>query len=127
MNGSAPNSPATGSQLLVPQKLSPNFSIESAESLANVIAMAITISSNAAAKAPTPTRNEKSAERTGLGNLDAIEGRLFEHDDAGGQRRIAEISREFLTVGERPSHEIHHRFACAFVCGVLIQQQPRKR
>ena len=79
MNGSAPNSPATGSQLLVPQKLSPNFCIDSVESFASDTAIATTISSNAAANAPTPTRKVKSDERTGLGNLYAIERCLLEH------------------------------------------------
>src|SRR5258705_11186488 len=120
MNGSAANSPATGSQVLVPQKRSPNFWIDSDESFASVAAIATTISSNAAANAPTPTRKAKSDERTGLGNLDPIERGLFEHHHAGGQRSVAEIRRVLLAIGERPPHEVHHRLAGCFVFGLFV-------
>src|SRR5215208_2624368 len=64
MNGSAPNSPATGSQLLVRQKLKPNFCSDSEESFASVTPMPMTISSSAAANTPMPRRNPRSDERT---------------------------------------------------------------
>src|SRR5262245_35144639 len=126
MNGNAPNSPATGSQLLVPQKPSPNFCIDSVESFASVTAIATTISSSAAANAPTPTRNVKSDDRTCLGNLYAFQCRLFEHRHVGGQRSVTQIRGVLLAVGERPSHEVDHRLAGGFVFGVLVEEQPRK-
>src|SRR6478735_3776965 len=99
--------------------------MESHESFARVTAIPTTISSNAAANAPTPTRNPKSEEeRTISGDLDAIERRLLEHDDGGRQRRVAEIRSVFLPVCERPSQEVHHRFSGGLVLRILVEQKP---
>src|ERR1051325_9943638 len=128
MKGSAPNSPATGSQLLVRQNLKPNRCSESDESFASVMPMATTISSSAAAKTPMPIRNRRSVERTArLRHLDPVERRLFQHDDVGWQGSVAKIRRVLLSVGQRPLQEIHHGVAGALVHRILIQQNPRER
>jgi hypothetical protein len=56
MNGSAPNSPATGSQFVVRQKLRPNFCSDSDDWLVSRTPIAMTMSSSAAA-----TRGRSSA------------------------------------------------------------------
>src|SRR2546428_6583053 len=126
MNGSAPNSPATGSHVLVRQKPRPNFWIDSHESFASVKPMATTTSSNAAANAPMLTRNPRSGKRTArLRYLDPVERRLFEHHDAGGQRGVAEIGAVLLAIGQRPAHEVQHHLPGGLVLRILVEQQPR--
>src|ERR1041384_1139658 len=116
MNGSAPNSPATGSQFDVRQKFRPNFCSDSAESFASVMPMATTMSSSAAAKTPMPMRNPRSLVRTlRLRHRDLLERRLLEHDDVGGQRRVAEVRAVLLPVGQRPLHALDHRLARGLV------------
>ena len=60
MNGSAPNSPATGSQVSVRQKLRPNFWIESIDCRVSSNPMAQTMSTRTSANAPVPMRNPRS-------------------------------------------------------------------
>src|SRR5258706_12560596 len=123
MKGSAPNSPATGSHVVVRQKLKPNRCRESQESFASVIPMATTISSSAAAKAPMPRRNPRSEERTArLRYLDSVERRLLEHDDAAGKGSVPEIRAVFLAVGQRPLHEVQHRLRRGLVLRILVHQ-----
>src|SRR6478672_6681195 len=64
MNGSAPNSPATGSQFVVRQNAKPNFCSDSDDWFVSSTPIATTMSSNAAAKTPMLTRNPGSLERT---------------------------------------------------------------
>ena len=128
MKGSAPNSPLTGFQVLVRQKFNPNFWSDSHESFARVRPMAMTMNSSAAAKAPMPSRNPRSEERTArLRYLDPVERRLFEHHDAGRQRRVAEIGAIFLAIGQRPAHEVDHRLAGGLIFWILVHQDPGER
>ena len=60
MNGSAPNSPAIGSQVSVRQKSSPNFSIDSIDCRDSSKPIATTISTSASAKTPVAIRNPGS-------------------------------------------------------------------
>ena len=60
MNGDAPNSPATGSQVEVLQKFRPNFWIESIDWRDSSKPIARTIRTSASANTPVPTRNPMS-------------------------------------------------------------------
>ncbi len=60
MNGSAPNSPATGSQISVRQKLRPNLWIDSIDCRVSSNPMAHTISTRTSANAPVPILNPRS-------------------------------------------------------------------
>ena len=51
----------------------------------------------------------------------------LELDDLGRQRRVAELGRELLAVGQRPLHEVHHDLALRLVLRVLVEQQPGER
>src|SRR5438128_4135627 len=123
MNGSAPNSPATGSHVLVRQKFNPNCCSDSHEWFASVRPMATTMSSSAAANAPMLTRNPRSETRTTrLRHLNLAERRLLEHDHVGRQRGVAEIGAVFLPVGQRPVHEVQHFLARGLVFRILVHQ-----
>src|SRR5262245_36396296 len=127
MNGSAPNSPATGSQFVVRQKPKPNFCSDSDDSLVSRTPIAMTMSSSAAAKTPMLMRNPVSVERTRrLGYLDPAQRSLFERDDVRGERGVPEISAVFLAVGQRPLHEIDHRFGGRLVLRLLVEEHPRE-
>src|SRR6476660_8878874 len=136
MKGSAPNSPATGSQVSVRQKLRPNLLIDSTASRLSSKAMPATISTMRKAKKPVPSLKPRSGYRkrrvgldTGsltLRNLDLRQGRHLELDDGLGQWRVAEVSAVLLAVGQCPLHEVHHGLGLALVLRVLVEQQPRE-
>ena len=63
MNGSAPNSPATGSQVSVRQKLKPNFWIDSIDCRVSSKPIATTISTRTSANAPVPSLKPRSFDR----------------------------------------------------------------
>src|SRR5438874_4392248 len=64
MNGSAPNSPATGSQISVRQKLKPNFRIDGSDWRVSSTPIANTIRTTTSATAPVPIRKVKSRDRS---------------------------------------------------------------
>jgi hypothetical protein len=64
MNGSAPNSPATGSQICVRQNARPNFVIDSIDSRVSTTAMLTTMTSRNRAKAPVPILKARSLRLT---------------------------------------------------------------
>ena len=64
MNGRAPNSPATGSHVVVRQKLRPNFSIDIIDWRASSTPIATTMTMRTSANAPVPSRNPRSFDRT---------------------------------------------------------------
>src|SRR5687768_16018277 len=134
MNGSAPKSPATGSQVVVCQKPIPNFWIDSHDSLISTTAIAPTMVRTRTANAPVPRRKPRSpwlprltVRRVESGDTNFRERRELHLDDLGRQRRIAELGGELLAVGERPLHEVHHRLALGLVLRVLVEQQPGER
>ena len=61
MNGSAPNSPETGSHVVPVQKPKPNFVIDSIDCRESSTASATTVSTTNAAKAPVKARNHLSS------------------------------------------------------------------
>lgn len=69
MNGNAPNSPSTGSQVSVVQNFSPNSWIESSDSRHRTAPMATTMSTSASANDPgasigTPGRPNLAGDET---------------------------------------------------------------
>ncbi len=56
MNGKAPNTPATGSQVLLTQKRRPNFRTDSRESQVRTAAIPATSSGTSSATTPVPNR-----------------------------------------------------------------------
>src|SRR4051794_27675910 len=115
MNGSAPNSPATGSQTSVRQKLRPNLLIESIDCRVSSNPMAHTISTRTSANAPVPSLNPRSpvlprlrAIPAPLRDLDLRQRRHLELHDRVRQRRVTELGAELLAVAQRPLHEIDH-------------------
>src|SRR5688572_26051627 len=133
MKGSAPNSPATGSQLLVDQKASPKRWIDSHDSLVSTTAMAPTVTSTRSAKAPVLTRKPRSpwprrrVTRGGSRDTNFRQRRQLHLHDLRRQRRVAHLGSELLTVRERPLHEVDHRPALRLVLRVFIEQEPRER
>src|SRR5512135_2451538 len=117
MNGSAPNSPDTGSQVRPVQKPKPNFSIESRDWSASTTPIPTTIRQMRTAKTPVPRRKPRSApgsRRDGRARmrgrplLDPAErGHLHLHD-ALRERRVAELGAVLLAVGQGPLHEVQH-------------------
>src|SRR4029077_6826663 len=67
MNGSAPNSPATGSQISVRQNFSPNFWIDGNDSYARIKPMPQTRAINMKPNAPVPIRKPRSLRDFDLG------------------------------------------------------------
>src|SRR5262245_4908062 len=110
MKGRAPNSPETGSQMSLIQKLKPNFSIESIDWRQSSQPIPATIRTTSAAKAPVPHLNPRSPllsqrrMRAVLRGLDRAERGQFELHDLGRKGRVAQLGRELLPVGERPLH-----------------------
>src|SRR5512136_2907964 len=133
MNGSAPNSPDTGSQVRPFQNPNPNFSIESRDWWASTTPMPRTTRQTRTAKAPVPRRKPRSlrkAVRDGRpfmsGLLDPAERRHLHLHDARGKGRVAELGAVLLPVGEGPLHEVHHDLGLRLVLRVLVEQQPRE-
>src|SRR6185503_2394315 len=102
MNGRAPNSPETGSQILPVQNRKPNLSIESCEVRKSSQKMPATSTTTSRAKNPVPSRNPRSSalrhdvvvflgvvSGTRSSELDLLEGFHPEGDDLGRKRRIA--------------------------------------
>src|SRR6185295_242466 len=119
MKGSAPNSPTTGSHTSVRQKFSPNFRIDSIDSLVRVTPIAKTIATSRNPNRPVPSRNARS-----LRYFDLAKGRHLELDDGFGQRGVAQVGAVLLAVGQRPLHEVHHRLRLRLVLRVLVEEQP---
>src|SRR5205807_5022871 len=138
MNGSAPNSPDTGSHVLCVQNENPNFRIERRDWRVSSKPMPSTINNTTAANTPVAMRKLRSSElrfmtcapmpalRTGLGSLDLhlAERQQFLVDDRLRQRGIPQVGGQFLAVGQRPFHEVDHRFGALLVLRVLIQKDP---
>src|SRR5690349_14282091 len=107
MNGSAPNWPATGSQVVVRQKSKPNFRMESPEVRSSSKRIPRTRRTTRDAKNPVPRRKPRSSARRreegvfigrlSLG-LDLLERFHLQGDDLRGQRRVAEVRRVLLPV-----------------------------
>src|SRR5712664_2554873 len=95
-NGSAPNCPATGSQVLVRQNDRPNSRIDREECVTRITAIPATTAGTARAQSPVPIRKPRSTL------LDLRQGGHFQLDDAVRQRCVAEIGAEFLAVGQGP-------------------------
>src|SRR5689334_12454475 len=125
MKGSAPNCPATGSHVLVVQKANPKARIDSHDSRTSVAAMPATMTSTRAATSPVNSRNALSSCFLKLSDL--LQRLELEAHDLLGQRRIAQLGRVFLPVGERPLHEGDHRLRALLVGGVLVEEHPRVR
>src|SRR5664279_1093150 len=140
MNGSAPKSPATGSQVFVFQKLKPNFAIERCDSLQRTSAIPVTRRTTSAAKKPVPSRNPRSSPlRRGAGRFDIVrscgaesleldlpESLHLEGDDFLRKRRVAEIGAVLLPVCQSPVHEIDHDLRKLLVLRILVEEQPGK-
>src|SRR5947208_15819538 len=103
MNGSAPNSPATGSQISVRQKFIPNFWTDSTDWRASTTPIAHTRTTSRTPNVPVPIRNRKS-----LRDLDFGNGRHLELDNGFRQRRVAEIGDGLLTIRQSHVHESYH-------------------
>ena len=144
MNGRAPNSPATGSQVDVRQKPRPNFWIERPSTGATARNRSpTTIRIRASPKAPVADTEpevpgiSRVACRSDLPVLastpDVSRPRscrappVSSFTTVGRQRRVAELRGELLPVGQRPFHEVHHGLRLRLVHGVLVEQQPRER
>src|ERR1051325_10581884 len=127
MNGSAPKSPATGSQVVVCQKPSPNFWIDSHDSLISTAPIATTMAMTSTANAPVPMRKPRSPwlpRRTApvpaaSGDTNLGERREFQLHNLGRERSVAQLRCELLPVGERPLHELDHRLALRLVLRAL--------
>src|SRR5574342_59659 len=78
MKGSAPNSPATGSQFSVVQKLQPIFAMERTDSRYNWKPMPATISTSRSPKAPVNAHNDQSSRRDILCVLTAERAEIAE-------------------------------------------------
>ena len=108
MNGRAPNSPDTGSQVSVCQNCQPNSRIERIDCRYSSTPIAATRTISSTAKTPVPTRNTTSSERAPKGrnaigySLIFCERLQLHVDDDLGQRRVAELAGELLAVGQRP-------------------------
>src|SRR5262245_18498439 len=91
------------------------------------------------AKNPVPRRKPRSsALRRGDGvffmecspnvlELDPLESFHLQGDDLGGQRRVAELGRELLSVAQGPLHELDHGLRLRLVLGALVEKQPGER
>src|SRR5687767_5092245 len=113
MNGSAPNSPATGSHSCVCQKLRPKRRMDGIDSSVSTAPIATTIAIRISPKTPVPIRKPSS-----LLDLDFGKGSQLELHHDIGQRRVSELRAVLLADGERPFHELDHRFRLRFVLGV---------
>src|SRR6202521_1028621 len=139
MKGSAPNSPETGSQVDVRQNRKPNFAIDRCEVRKSWKPIPATRSTTRSAKKPVPARKPRSStlfrEDGGLrivssepsSNPDSIEGRGLQPDHALRKRRIPELGRILLPVGERPPDEVLHDLRSLLVLRALVEEQPRER
>src|SRR5512143_940836 len=102
MNGSAPNSPETGSQVVPFQNAKPNFSIESRDWWASTTPIPRTIRQTRTAKAPVPRRKPRSRRksvrdgRAAIGLLDPGERRHLHLHDARGEGRVAQLRTVLL-------------------------------
>src|SRR5262245_17045267 len=140
MNGSAPNSPETGSQTFPVQNLKPNFSSESCDVRKSSQKIPATSRTTSRAKNPVPRRKPRSSalrREDGVffmggscsetSELDSLERFHLESHDIRRQRRVAHVARELLPVGQGPLHELDHRLGLRLVLGVLVEEQPRER
>src|SRR5262245_39916695 len=138
MKGSAPKSPATGSQTRVRQKEKPNLTIESREFLTSSQPIPATRRKIRNAKNPVPRRNSRSSaplredgafgmtapsDELGLDPLDRLH---LQSDHVGRQRSIPEVLGVLLTLGQGPLREFHHGLRHRLVPRVLVEEQPRK-
>src|SRR4029453_14783213 len=118
MNGRAPNSPATGSQILPVQNRKPNLSIESCEVRNSSQKMPATSRTQSGAKTPVPSRKPPSSalrredgvffidgSRKRSSELDLLEGFHLEGDDLGRERRIAQVRSGLLPVAQGPDRK----------------------
>src|SRR5512147_2754096 len=104
MKGSAPKSPATGSQVVVCQKPRPNFWIDSHDSLVRTAPMPATMATTRTANAPVPMRKPRSPwppRRTAppegaSGDTHSGQRRELHLHDVRRQRRVAQLGRELL-------------------------------
>src|SRR5687767_65406 len=107
MNGSAPKSPTTGSQVEVVQKPRPNFWIESHDSEVRTTPMPATITTTSTAKAPVARRNPKSPwlprltapDLSSSGDTNLRQRRELHLHDLGRKRRVAQLGGVLLPVG----------------------------
>src|SRR5882672_615656 len=126
MNGKAPNWPATGSQTLVRQKLKPNRRIDSIDSRVSRRAMPATRTGTRRATRPVaarkarPSRERRRDEPPSPALLDATESIHLERHDALGKRRVAEVSRVLLPLGQGPLDEVDHLLRLGLVLGALV-------
>src|SRR5215471_9494078 len=139
MNGSAPKSPATGSQVFVRQKFRPNLAMVSFESRKSSKPIPATSRTTRSAKNPVPTRKPRSSallRRPGFFGisyapaflrLDPVESRELELDDAFGKRRVAERGGVLLPVRQRPAREVLHDLPPSLVLRGLVEKEPGER
>src|SRR2546430_13699051 len=59
--------------------------------------------------------------------LDLVQRLHFHLDHRLRQRRVSEVRRKLLSVGQRPLQEVDHRLGLLLVLRVLVEQQPGKR
>ena len=117
--------------MLVRQKLSPNFWIDSHDSFASVTPMAITMTQQRRAKAPMLEAKPEiatSARRRPQDTLMRSSAACSSIDHAGRQRRVAEIGGNIsgrLSAPSRMKSTI--AFAGGLVLRLLVQQQPGER
>src|SRR6185295_20391293 len=112
-------------QMLVRQNARPNFWIDGIETRASSKPMPQTSRTSAKANAPVPSRKPRSLVPLlpilPLRRLDFRERHHLELHDALRQRRLAEIVRVFLTVGQRPLHELDERLGLRLVLGRFVE------
>src|SRR6266851_6330521 len=138
MNGSAPNWPATGSQVSVRQNANPNFRMDSIDWRVSSNPIAATIATTSSANAPVASLNPRSCFRMSAWSLqpalryrwlclDLGQCRHLHLNHIRRKRRVPEIGAVFLAIGQRPFQDVDHDLCLSLVLGVLVQQQPRER
>src|ERR1051325_7197438 len=111
MNGNAPNSPETGSQVERVQKAKPNLRMESADCHASTM--------------PMPATSRSTTNAKGLVNLRKRPRLLVDHRLR--QRRVSERAGELLSVRQRPFHEVGHQPRALVVVVLFVQKNPGER
>src|SRR5690606_20190093 len=130
-NGQAPNRPATGSQLESVRNARPNVSIDDRDWNHNTTPMAATRTTMRTAGVAVSQPKARSAADVvrPLMSVDpnAFEGPHFLLDDGSGQRRVAELGRIPLAVGERPPHDLDHGARLHRIGWLFVEEQPCER
>ena len=131
MKGSAPNSPATGSQVLVRPEAQPEL-LDRQPRLAGELHadrghehQQEQRNTRRCATRKPQFADARSAGRSG--NLDRSERRQSPASRRCRAAARSPVGGEFLPVGERPLHEVDHHLRAGLVRRLLVQQHPGER